>query len=79
MGVVTNVAPVFDFDIHLESGNSFLGTGDFEIHIARKIFYTLNIGENFVSLEFGFVVFVCNKTHSDTSDWSLDRHTRIHK
>ena len=35
-----------DFDVHLDRGDTFLGTRNFEVHLAKCIFEALNVGED---------------------------------
>ena len=35
-----------DLDIHLDGGDTLLGTSHLEVHVAEEIFQTLDIGQN---------------------------------
>ena len=62
-----------DLDVHLERGHAVPCPGDFEVHVTRMVFRTLNIGEDCI-----FSVFARNEPHCDTGDGGLDWHTAIH-
>ena len=64
-----------DLDIHLDCGDAFRRTCDFEVHIAKEVFKTLDVGEHcdFVAL------FVLDKSHCDACDGCFDRNACVHK
>ena len=64
-----------DLDIHLDCGDAFRRTCDFEVHIAEEVFKTLDVGEHcdFVAL------FVLDKSHCDTCDGCFDGNACVHK
>ena len=35
-----------DLDVHLQGGDAFGGSGNFEIHVAEVVFSSLDVGEN---------------------------------
>ena len=63
----------FNLDIHLERGHAVTGPGDFEVHITRVVFRTLDIGEDRV-----FPIFTGNESHGDSGYGGLDRHPTVH-
>ena len=42
-------AQAADLDVHLQGGDAFGGTGNFEIHVAEMIFGALDVGQNLVA------------------------------
>ena len=64
-----------DLDIHLDCGDAFGRTCDFEVHIAKEVLKTLNVGKNCDFVAF----FVLDKAHSDTCDGRFDGHACVHK
>ena len=62
-------------DIHLGSGQTVLGTGGLEVHIAQVVLVAEDIRED------GILVFagVLDQTHGNTCHRLLDRHTCIHQ
>ena len=68
------LANALNLDIHLDSGNTFRRTCNFEVHIAEEVFQPLNIGKNGNLAAF----YVFDKTHCNTRYGSLDGNARIH-
>ena len=64
-----------DLNIHLDSCNSVMCSGDLEVHIAEEILKTLNICQNDVVI----VCLACHKTAGDTCYCLLDRNTGCHQ
>src|SRR5690606_28059453 len=61
-----------DLDVHLQSSNTFLGTGNLEVHIAQVIFVTQNVGQHSKLVAF------LDQTHGHTSHVILHRHASVH-
>ena len=62
-----------DLDIHLQCGNTLVGTSHFEVHIAKVILVAENICED--SEFFAFL----NEAHRDAGNRCFDRHACIHQ
>src|SRR5690554_687503 len=62
-----------DLDVHLQRGNTLLGTGNLEVHVAQVIFVTQDVGQD------GKLVAFLDQTHGDTGNRRLQRHTGIHQ
>ena len=57
-----------DFDVHLQGGNAFGGTGHFEVHITEVVFVAQDVGEH------GEFVAFQNQAHGDTGHVGFERH-----
>ena len=53
--------------------DTFVGTGNLEVHVAVEVFQTLNIDHGHPAFAFG------DQTAGDTGNGSLDRHTGVHQ
>ena len=62
-----------DFDVHLNRGDAFFGAGDFEVHLAERVFEALDVGENRV------LVALEDQAHRDAGDVIADRHAGVHQ
>ena len=62
-----------DLDVHLQGGNPLGRTGDLEVHVAKVIFVTQDIGEH------GKLVAVLDQAHGNTCNGCLQRHTGCHQ
>ena len=62
-----------DLDVHLQGGDTAIGSSHLEVHIAEMIFVTKDIGQN------NIVVTFHDETHGDPGDRALQRYTSIHK
>jgi hypothetical protein len=62
-----------ELSVQLESRNTFSGACDLKVHVARKVFETLDIGKDFKDLAIG------HETHSDTGNRSLDLDSGVHQ
>ena len=63
------------FDVHLNGGYSLCRTCNFEVHVSKKVFKSLNIRQN---CHLG-AVFRLHKSHCDTCNGRLDGNACIHK
>ena len=63
----------FDFDVHLQRGDTIAATGNFKVHVAQVIFVTQNVRQN--NKAFAFF----DQTHCDTRNSGFDRHACIHQ
>src|SRR5262249_16384050 len=59
-----------DLDVHLQGGDTLLGAGHLEVHVAEMILVAEDVGEDSVT----FVLE--NEAHSDTGGWALPRGAR---
>ena len=64
-----------DLDIHLNGGDTLLGTCHLEVHVAEEIFQTLDIGQNQVIV----VGLAGHQTAGDSGHHILDRHAGGHQ
>ena len=63
-----------DLDVHLEGGDSLIGAGDLEVHVAHEVFLAGDVGED------GVVVVVAHdQAHGDAGDGRGEGHTGVHK
>ena len=62
-----------DLDVHLQAGDSLLGAGNLEIHVAVMIFGAGDIGQD------GVLIAFLHQAHGDAGHRSLDRHAGIHQ
>ena len=62
-----------DFDVHLQRGNTVCGTGYLEVHIAKVVFVTQDVGQHRKA-----VVFL-DQAHSDTCHVRFHRYARVHQ
>ena len=62
-----------NFRIQLKGCNAFRGSGYLEVHVSRKVFHALNIGQD------SELVVFRNQPHGDTRNWRLDRNSGIHQ
>ena len=62
-----------NLDIHLQGGDSFARSGDFEIHVAVVIFRARDVGQD------GVLVAFLHQSHRDSGHRSLQRNARIHQ
>ena len=63
-----------DLEIELDPGDSVLGTGDLEVHIAVMVFVTEDVGE-----EDKAIFFIANQSDADTSNRVGDRNASSHQ
>ncbi len=61
-------------DVNLNSGDTLVSTAYLKVHIAEKVFQTLNIHHCHEA-----AVVSCDKTAGNTRNRSLDRHACVHK
>src|SRR5690606_17935559 len=61
-----------DLDIHLQGSDTFLGTGNLEVHIAQVIFVTQNVGQHSKLVAF------LSQNHGQNGHVILHRHTSVH-
>jgi len=69
------LADAFNFNIHLDCGDTVYSTRNLEVHIAEEILQALNIRKNGDFAAFG----ILDKTHCDTRDGTLDGNAGVHK
>ena len=62
-----------DLRIELQCGNDVAGTGHFEVHVAKGIFGTEDVGQR------GVLAFGIHKAHCDAGHRCLDRDTGLHQ
>ena len=62
-----------DLEVHLDGGDTLVGAGDLEVHIAVEVLDALDINHGHPLFALG------DKTAGDTRNGSLDRHARVHK
>ncbi|MNT23560.1 hypothetical protein D3C72_1589810 [compost metagenome] len=63
----------FNFDIHLQSRDTFAGTRNFEVHITQVIFVAQDVRKN------NKVVAFFHQAHCDTRNSGFDWHACIHQ
>ena len=64
-----------DLDIHLNCGDTVMGTCYLEVHIAEEVFQTLDIGQDDIII----IGIAGNQTTGNTSNLLLDRNARCHQ
>ena len=64
-----------DLDIHLNCGDTVMGTCYLEVHIAEEVFQALDIGQDDIII----IGIAGNQTTGNTSNLLLDRNTRCHQ
>ena len=69
------VAEAVALDIHLRGGKTVYGTCRLEVHVAKVVFITKDIGKDSVLVLAG----VLDEAHCDTANRALQGHTCIHK
>src|SRR5579872_2177438 len=62
-----------DLDVHLHRGDAVHRAGDFEVHLAERVFEALDIAQNSRTAVFE------NQAHGDPADVLAQRHARIHE
>ena len=62
-----------DFKVHLNGGDTFLGTCNLKVHIAEEVLKTLNVNHGHEAVALG------NKSAGDTGNGSLDRYAGSHQ
>ena len=62
-----------DLDVHLQRGDTLLGTGHLEVHVAQVIFVAQDVGED------GELVAFLDQAHGDTGHVPLDGHAGVHQ
>src|SRR5690606_4658377 len=62
-----------DLDVHLQRGNTLLGTGYLEVHIAQVVFVTEDVGQD------GKLLAFLHQTHGDTGYRRLQWNTGVHQ
>ena len=66
-----------DFEVHLDGGDTLLGTGDFEVHIAVEVLEALDVDHGHEVAVDAFVT--GDEAAGDAGDRSLDRDTGCHQ
>ena len=64
-----------DLDIHLNCGDTVMGTCYLEVHIAEEVFQALDIGQDDIII----IGIAGNQTTGNTSNLLLDRNARCHQ
>ena len=64
----------FDFDIHLQRGDTHPRAGHLEVHVAHRIFEALDVGQHG-----DLPILAGDQAHGDAADRRLDGHARIHQ
>ena len=72
-GVHNFTCDALDLDIHLQSGNTVCRTGHLEIHVAKVVFVTQDIGQ------YCKIITFLNEAHCNTGNRRLQRHTGVHE
>src|ERR1700736_2256878 len=67
------VRQALDLDVHLQGGDSVLGAGHLEVHIAQVVFDALDVGEH------RGLALTHDEAHRDARDRRLDRDARVHQ
>ena len=62
-----------DLDIHLQRGNTVLGTGNLEVHVAEMVLVTEDIGQH------GIFILFLDQAHGHTRNRRAGGHTGIHQ
>ena len=70
--MISSVMPV-DLDVHLQRSDTVLRAGHFEVHIAKMVFVTQNVGQDRKPVAF------LDETHRDTGNRCLKRNAGIHQ
>ena len=63
-----------DLDVHLQRGDSFTRSSNFEVHVAVMIFRARDVREDGI-----FLVVFNDQAHGNARARSLQRHARIHQ
>ena len=71
------VGQTVHLDIHLGGGDTVLGAGYFEVHVAKVIFVTQDVGEDCVAVVGALCV--SDKTHCNTCHGLLDLDAGVHQ
>ena len=73
-----------NFHVHLEGSDAFGGAGNFEVHVASKIFGIHEVSKDvsFVNIfrrDFGAFRYIHHETHGYARNWALDWHAGVHQ
>ena len=74
--LVTNA---WQFQVQLKTGHAVVCSAKLEVHVAKMIFRTDDVGQQFVALQLPIVTVFGNKADGDSRDHALHRHAGVHE
>ncbi len=73
------VADAGQLQIQLETGHTSFGAAEFEVHVAKMVFRTDDVGEQFIALELAVFAVIGDQAYRDAGDGRFDGHAGVHQ